>query len=93
MKEFQWDPLKNELLKQERGISFEEVVVSLNSGPPIDYSVHPNQKKYRNQMMYKILIRDYVYLVPCIRKGEVEFLKTIIPSRKATKDYFKNNKK
>jgi len=48
---------------------------------------HPNAKKYPNQKISVVLIEDYAYLVPCVEDKDQIFLKTIIPSRKATKQY------
>ena len=87
MKYFDWSVEKNEQLKQEREIGFEEVIVAINAGNILDTLIHPNQKKYSVQKIYIIRINQYVYLVPFIENNEKIFLKTIFPSRKATKDY------
>ncbi len=50
---------------------------------------HPNQEKYPNQRIYFVVVDEYVYLVPHIVEKDFIFLKTVIPSRKATKDYLK----
>ena len=63
-------------------------VFFIESGGLLDRVRHPNQKKYAGQEMFVVLIEDYVYLVPFIESERDIFLKTIIPSRKATKDYF-----
>lgn len=87
MKTFNWNVEKNRLLKEERGVSFEEVVFHLEAGDAIDVFDHPNQARYPGQKIYAVVIEDYVYLVPFVEsEGEV-FLKTIIPSRKAKKQY------
>lgn len=88
MKYFDWDNGKNERLKSERNVSFEEVVFFIEHGGLLDRVKHPNQKKYAGQEMFVVLIDEYVYLVPFVEGEEDIFLKTIIPSRKATKDYF-----
>ena len=87
MKYFDWDREKNEKLKEERGISFEEVVIALNEGRLLKTLGHPNRKKYTNQKMYIVNINNYAYMVPFVEDEEKRFLKTIIPSRKATKKY------
>lgn len=87
MKTFRWNPQKNEQLKADRGVSFEEVVLAIESGGLLDVVEHPNSKRYPNQGVYVVTIASYVYLVPHVEEPEYVFLKTIIPSRKATRDY------
>ena len=84
---YDWDPEKNEQLIQERDISFEEVLVALHEGKLLDIIPHPNQKRYHGQRVYVIAIEAYIYLVPFVEDEEKVFLKTIFPSRKATKHY------
>lgn len=87
MKTFTWNEEKNRLLKEERGVSFEEVVFHLGAGDALDVFDHPNQVRYPGQKIYAVLIEEYVYLVPFVESEQEIFLKTIIPSRKATKHY------
>jgi uncharacterized DUF497 family protein len=87
MKYFNWDNEKNERLKSERNISFEEVVFFIEKGGLLDRVKHPNQKKYAGQGMFIVLMNDYVYLVQFVESEDNIFLKTIIPGRKATRDY------
>ncbi len=87
MKVFSWNSEKNEMLINERNISFEDIIVNINLGNELDIYDHPNQKKYPNQKISVVQVEDYVYLVPYIESDEEIFLKTIIPSRKATKQY------
>jgi uncharacterized DUF497 family protein len=87
VKYYDWNKEKNRLLKAERDISFEEVYIAIESGGLLDIVKHPNQKKYPNQKMFVLNINNYVYLVPFVEDEEKVFLKTIIPSRKATKKY------
>ena len=87
MKPILWSAEKNILLRTERGISFEDVVFHIMSGNVLDTFDHPNQERYRGQQIHIIAIEDYVYLVPFVESEEEVFLKTIIPSRKATKSY------
>ena len=87
MKPFRWDPEKNEALKTERGISFEIVVVAIGAGGLLDILAHPNQEKYPRQRILVVAADDYAYLVPFVEDEECYFLKTVIPSRKATRDY------
>ena len=82
---------KNEKLKSQRGISFEDVMLALESGDLLDDITHPNKEKYPNQNIFIILIRvkEYVYLIPYVEDETSIFLKTIVPSRKMTKKYNK----
>jgi len=87
MKTITWNSDKNALLKNERGISFEDVVYHIASGDIIETVDHPSQQKYPGQKIHIISIEDYIYLVPFVESEEEIFLKTIIPSRKATRKY------
>lgn len=82
---------KNELLKKQRDISFEDVILALESGKLLDDIEHPNKEKYSNQNIFIILIeiKDYVYMVPYVEDDTSIFLKTIIPSRQMNKKYNK----
>ncbi len=95
MKYFNWDIAKNKKLKEERNISFEDVLFSIKDGKILDLLEHPNKEKYKGQKLLIVEINDYAYLVPYIESEKELFLKTIIPSRKATKKYLrkKNGKK
>jgi hypothetical protein len=86
---FSWSNDKNEKLKIERGLSFEKLVSQIEKGYLLDVAVHPNQEKYPNQKLFVVEIDDYVYLAPFVESENGVFLKTIIPSRKATKRYLK----
>ena len=87
MKPFRWSLDKCEALKAARGISFESIVVSVESGGLLDILAHPNQSKYPRQRVLVVACENYAYLVPFVEEEEHFFLKTIIPSRKATRDY------
>jgi hypothetical protein len=78
---------KNELLKQSRGIGFEDIISAMDSGNILDVYDHPDQERYPNQKIYVVEALDYVYLVPFVKSEDGIFLKTIIPSRKAKKIY------
>ena len=82
---------KNSLLKRERGIGFEDVILSLENGDLLGDISHPNKDKYPDQDIFIVFIRikDYVYLVPYVENEDEIFLKTIIPSRKMNKKYSK----
>jgi uncharacterized DUF497 family protein len=85
MKIYIWNPEKNEKLMLERGISFEEIVLNIELGHEIEIYEHPNQQRYPGQKISAVIVEDYVYLVPFVESEDGIFLKTIIPSRKATK--------
>ncbi|NJC99025.1 MAG: BrnT family toxin [Anaerolineae bacterium] len=91
MKYFSWNEEKNELLREERQLSFEDVVFYIEQGFLLDVLEHPNQEKYKGQKIFVLQMDDYVYLVPFIEDDREIFLKTIIPSRKATKKYLKGS--
>lgn len=87
MKHYAWNPEKNEQLKKERSVSFEDVVFHIEAGDEVDIFDHPNQERYPGQKISVVLIEGYAYLVPFVESEDEIFLKTIIPSRKATRQY------
>jgi uncharacterized DUF497 family protein len=87
MKSYDWNREKNEILKKDRGISFEEIIFHITNGDELDVYPHPNKNRYPNQLISVVAVNNYAYLVPYIESEEGIFLKTIIPSRKATKRY------
>ena len=91
MKYFSWNQEKNDLLREERQVSFEDVVFYIDQGFLLDVLEHPNQNRYKGQKIFVVQMDDYVYLVPFIEDVHEIFLKTIIPSRKATKKYLKGS--
>lgn len=90
---FNWNDEKNKLLKETRNISFERIVLAISQNKILEVYNHPNENRYPNQKIYEIEINNYVYLVPFIEDGDEIFLKTIIPSRKATKKFKKTRMK
>lgn len=82
-----WNAEKNARLRADRGISFEDVLFHILAGDVLDTVDHPNQQRYPGQQIHVIAIEDYVYLVPFVESEDEVFLKTIIPSRKATRSY------
>ena len=86
---FRWDNEKNELLKANRGVCFEQVVLLMERGEVLDTIEHPNQEKYPGQKIAVIMIDNYAYLVPYVEDNEEIILKTIIPSRKAANKYMR----
>jgi uncharacterized DUF497 family protein len=91
MKAFRWGPDKNALLQRERGISFEQMVVAVETGGLLDILDHPNPAKYPLQRVMVVASAGYAYLVPFVEQADHYFLKTIIPSRKATRDYLRQD--
>lgn len=87
MKPFRWGPEKNEQLKLERDVTFEQLVVAIEAGGLLDILAHPNQAKYPNQRVLVVASDGYAYLVPFVEEVDHFFLNTVIPSRKATRDY------
>jgi uncharacterized DUF497 family protein len=85
MRHFAWNIEKNAQLIEERGISFERVVHHIENEEILDEIQHPNAERYPNQRIFIIEISNYAYLIPFVLNGDEIFLKTIIPSRKATK--------
>jgi uncharacterized DUF497 family protein len=86
---YDWDDEKNNFLKEERNISFEEIVLYISEGNIVDILEHPNKKKYPNQKIYLVKKENYIYAVPFVKNKEnnVIFLKTIFASRKYTIQY------
>ena len=87
MKPIRWNADKGLLLKAERDVSFEEVLSAISQGGLLGVMDHPNRAKYGHQKMLVVRIRDYAYLVPCVESESEIFLKSIMPSRKATRDF------
>ena len=87
MKNINWNTEKSLKLKELRGICFEDIVYYIEKGSILDDYQHPNQKRYSGQRVMVIGINNYAYLVPYVEDEEEIFLKTIIPSRKATEIY------
>ena len=92
MKHFVWDSAKNERIRRERGISFEEVAFHIANGDVLEVLDHPNPEKYKGQQLFVVRIGEYAYLVPFVEDRDRVVLKTIIPSRKATRLYLKKEK-
>jgi hypothetical protein len=87
MKPYDWNDEKNEWLRQERGITFEDIVFHLAQGGLLDTIEHPNQRQYPGQRVFIVNVEGYACLVPFVEDDGRIFLKTIIPSRKMTKQY------
>jgi len=87
VKTYVWNEEKNQRLKSERGVSFEEIIVHIAIGDVLDIVEHPHPEKYKGQRIFIVKMRDYAWLVPFVESEDEIFLKTIIPSRKATRKY------
>ena len=84
--------MKNEQLREERHISFEQIVYHIETGGLLDIVAHPNPVQYPRQRIFIVAVANYAYLVPFVESETEVFLKTIIPSRKATRKYFGKEK-
>lgn len=89
MKHFRWNHQKNAALKAQRNITFEQMVLAIEADGLLDVVQHPNSDNYPHQLILVVNYEDYVYLVPFVEETDYYFLKTIIPSRKAKRDYLK----
>ena len=87
MKYFDWDKDKNEKLKAERGICFEDIQIAIEEERILDEFEHPNKERYPNQRILVVEIENYAYYVPYVEDENRIFFKTIFPSRQATKKY------
>ena len=91
MKPFRWPTDKNERLKAGRGLTFEQMIVAIESRGLLDIVVHPNRTKYPRQQVLVVSCEGYVYLLFLVEEEDYYFLKTIIPSRKATREYLEKD--
>jgi len=89
MKQINWNAEKNQQLMSEREVSFEDVLFALQSGGLLGDGPHPNRDKYPNQRLFVVRIEDYAWLVSYVENDREIFLKTVIPSRKATKKFLR----
>jgi len=85
--EYTYDPEKSSLLKKERGIDFEDILTLIAQGRVVRFTENPNKTKYPHQYIYEIAVAGYIYIVPFVVQGTKAFLKTIYPSRLATREY------
>jgi hypothetical protein len=91
MKPFRWSNDKNQQLGAQRSIHFEAVVVAIATGGLLDVLTHPNPEQYPGQHILVVEVNQYLYLVPYVEDDDYLFLKMIIPSRKATRDYLRQD--
>jgi uncharacterized DUF497 family protein len=90
MMDFEWSDEKNRRLREERGVCFEDVVISIESSKLLDIVKNPSADR-ESQYCLIVEIGNYAYVVPFIKNDPVFFLKTVYPSRKQTKKYLKEN--
>lgn len=88
---FLWNEEKNDLLKEERGVSFEQIVAHILQGDLLQIEDHPNQERYPGQKYFIVRVDEYAYVVPFVETGNDAFLKTIYPSRRATRQYIRRS--
>ena len=81
--QFIFDEKKNDKLKKERNISFEEIICLIEMGNVLDVLEHPNQAKYGGQ---KIFVLENLYMCPCnnvvvesVSKNGSEFMGAVGP--------------
>ena len=79
MKYFDWNSQKNEKLREERDIGFEDCLLAIEEDKILDILEHKNKKRYPNQKIFVLEISGYAYLVPFVEDKDKVFLKTIIP--------------
>lgn len=91
MHHYQWSAEKNAQLKHERDLGFERIVLRIENGDLLDVYDHPNRDRYPGQQILAVRVGAYVYLVPFVETASGRFLKTIIPSRKATRQFLGEN--
>lgn len=84
---FDWDSEKNELLKKQRGLCFEDVILAIDNNELIKITNHFNTEKYPHQQIIIVKLNDYIHYVPFVLQDDTFFLKTIVPSRKLNKLY------
>ena len=85
---FEWSEAKNRLLKSQRSVCFEDVVVAIADGKLLDIVKNPSAN-HADQLCLIVEIAAYAYIVPFTQNEERIFLKTAYPSRKQTKKYYK----
>ena len=85
---FAWNAAKDRILREKRRISFQEVADAIEEGRVVDLLPHHNQERYPGQQTYYVEVRRYIYMVPFVTEPDgTEFLKTVIPSGRATRRY------
>ena len=90
---YDWDSQKNDFLKATRGVSFEAVIVHLHRGDLWKVADHPDQERFPGQQLFFVIVDDYIHIVPVEAREDALWLVTIIPNRKATREYRKEKKK
>lgn len=78
MKDIRWSVEKSQMLRKNRGMSFEELI----QGRLIAVKKH-SRRIHQNVMLFEY--EDYIWVVPYVENKDEIFLKTLFPSRKYTK--------
>ncbi len=80
-----WDDTKNQKLKIEREISFEEIAEIILRKEYLDILDNPTRS---DQQIFVIILNDYIHSVPFIIDEQSNIiLKTAYPSRKLNQIY------
>lgn len=79
---YKFDRLKNEVLKQKRGVNFEDLIYIIETGGLLDILNNPN---YPGQGILVVKFQGYIWGIPFVKKDN--FLKTAYKSRKFQKKY------
>ena len=87
--EHRWSDEKDAWLREHRGVSFEDVVVAIATGHLLATRRHRSESAFAHQEIYYVEIDGYVFMVPFVRDSAWIFLKTVIPTRKGTKEFLK----
>lgn len=89
MYRFDFSNEKDLILRETRGIGFREVIKAAQQGRILNDLEDANQEEYPDQRLLIVEINGYAYVAPYVfnAKQKVSFLKTVYPSRKATKRY------
>jgi len=89
--DFDYSKGKDLILREVRGVGFKDIIEEINKGRVLDNIDHFNKKKYPNQKIFIVRVKDKVYAVPYVidKIRKVKYLKTIYPSRILKKKYTK----
>ncbi|ORE90828.1 toxin [Aurantimonas sp. 22II-16-19i] len=82
-----WNSEKNDALKARYGFGFERVLAALQEGRLLLNRRHPNEERYPHQRQIIVEIDHYAWVVPYVETEGGLFLKTMFPSRRATREF------
>ena len=88
MKPFRWGAEKERVAQVNSWCATSRAsLLAVESEGLLDIVEHPNKSGvFPNQKVLVVSFDGYVYLVPFVEEADHFFLKTVIPSRKATQD-------